>query len=112
MRKKLRSTMIDVRDSVQMVHAASDEIARGNVDLSTRTESQASTLEQTTSSMQLLSDTVRSNAQHAQEASGLAAQTSHSSHKPGACIKTWAPCASRPDDQAAEGMTTMPSASA
>jgi methyl-accepting chemotaxis protein len=76
MRKKLRSTMIDVRDSVQMVHSASDEIARGNADLSNRTESQAATLEQTSSSMQQLSDTVRSNAQHAQEASGLATQTS------------------------------------
>ena len=76
MRKKLRTTIIDVRDSVQMVHAASDEIARGNTDLSTRTESQAATLEQTSSSMQQLTDTVRTNAQHAQEASDLAAQTS------------------------------------
>jgi len=76
MRKKLRTTIIDVRDSAQMVFSASDEIARGNTDLSTRTESQAATLEQTASSMQQLTDTVRTNAQHAQEASGLATQTS------------------------------------
>jgi methyl-accepting chemotaxis protein len=76
MRKKLRTTVIEVRDSVVMVHNASDEIARGNADLSTRTESQAATLEQTASSMQQLRDTVQNNARHAQEASGLAQQTS------------------------------------
>ena len=65
MRKKLRSLVVDVRQSVHSVAAASEEIARGNGDLSARTENQASALAQTSSTMDQLADTVRSNAQHA-----------------------------------------------
>lgn len=55
---------------------ASEEIANGNADLSSRTESQASALQQTSSSMQLLAGTARSNSQSTQEARGVVAHSS------------------------------------
>jgi methyl-accepting chemotaxis protein len=76
MRKKLRTMLIEVGNTVQTVNHASDEIARGNSDLSARTESQASALQQTASSMDQLADTVRSNASHTQEASNVVALSS------------------------------------
>jgi methyl-accepting chemotaxis protein len=75
MRKGLRSLVLEVRESVQNVAAASEEIARGNGDLSSRTESQAGALQQTSSSMDQLADTVRSNAQHAEGARSEVHQT-------------------------------------
>ncbi len=54
------------------VKVATDEISSGIVDLSTRTEHQASSLEETTASMEELSATVRQNADNAQEANQIA----------------------------------------
>jgi methyl-accepting chemotaxis protein len=54
------------------VALASAEIAQGNMDLSGRTEQQASALEETAASMEQLSATVRHNADNAREASLLA----------------------------------------
>ena len=70
MRKKLRETLLHVRHSVDSVAAASREIARGNVDLSHRTEEQAAALEQTSSTMSQIMDTVRQHAQQAGAANG------------------------------------------
>jgi methyl-accepting chemotaxis protein len=70
MRKKLRTAIINVRQSVDSVSTASQEIARGNMDLSTRTEHQALALEQTSAAMNQLKDTVREHASRAGEASG------------------------------------------
>ena len=69
MRKKLRSAVITVNQSVRGVAAASQEIAKGNGDLSSRTENQAAALQQTASSMGQLADAVRSSAGHARGAS-------------------------------------------
>jgi methyl-accepting chemotaxis protein len=76
MRKKLRTLVVEVRQSVDSVAVASDQIARGNVDLSARTESQAAALQQTSSSMDQLSQAVRDNARHAGGARDEAQQTS------------------------------------
>jgi methyl-accepting chemotaxis protein len=54
------------------VATASAEIAQGNQDLSARTESQASALQQTAASMEQLSATVKHNADSAQQANQLA----------------------------------------
>ena len=51
MRKKLRSAVVTVNQSVRGVAAASQEIAKGNGDLSSRTENQAAALQQTASSI-------------------------------------------------------------
>jgi methyl-accepting chemotaxis protein len=68
MRKRLNTMVLDVRQTVSGVSNASDEIASGNLDLSNRTESQASALQQTTASMDQLASTVRSNTESTQEA--------------------------------------------
>ena len=68
MRKRLNTMVLDVRQTVSGVNNASDEIASGNLDLSNRTESQASALQQTAASMDQLASTVRSNTQSTLEA--------------------------------------------
>ena len=77
MRARLRPIVQQVRHGSDAVALASAEIAQGNQDLSARTESQASALEQTAASMEELSATVRHNADSAQQASQLT-QTAHS----------------------------------
>ena len=76
MRKKLRTMVLDVRDTVASVNTASEEIASGNIDLSTRTESQASALQKTASSMEQLASTVQSNARSTNEARSVVKQSS------------------------------------
>jgi methyl-accepting chemotaxis protein len=60
-----------VRSSADVINQAAQEIAAGHVNLSQRTEEQASTLEQTASGMEQLSATVKQNAENCQLASGL-----------------------------------------
>jgi methyl-accepting chemotaxis protein-2 (aspartate sensor receptor) len=73
----LTRVVASVRQKADGVSAASNEIAQANLDLSRRTESQASALEQTAASMEQLGSTVKNNADHAQEASQLAQDASH-----------------------------------
>jgi len=61
-----------VRQRIDNVATASSEIAQGNLDLSQRTEEQASALQQTAASMEELISTVRHNADSARQASALA----------------------------------------
>jgi methyl-accepting chemotaxis protein len=76
MRDKLRSIVSDVRSSSDLMVCATDEISRGNLDLSTRTERQAASLEETASSMEELTSTVRQNADNARHANELSASAS------------------------------------
>ena len=76
MRKKLRKMVLDVRQTVDSVNTASEEIASGNLDLSTRTESQASALQATSSSMADLASTVQSNARSTSEARSVVSLSS------------------------------------
>ncbi len=62
----------EVRHGAETITAASSEIAHGNMDLSSRTESQAGALEETASSMEQLTSTVKQNADNAYQANGLA----------------------------------------
>jgi methyl-accepting chemotaxis protein len=71
----LRAIVGDVRHGTESIAASSAQIASGNFELSTRTEAQASSLEQTTQAMQALIETVRSNASSAQQANELASTT-------------------------------------
>lgn len=65
-----------VRSGTNAIGAASGQIAAGNLALSSRTEQQASTLEQTASSMDALSTAVKRNAEHARQAKRLASAAS------------------------------------
>ncbi|WP_395405297.1 methyl-accepting chemotaxis protein [Pseudoduganella sp. UC29_106] len=58
---------------MQSIDTAASEIATGNMDLSTRTEMQATSLEETASAMDSLTSAVRANADNAREACQLAA---------------------------------------
>lgn len=58
--------------SCRSVQAGAEEISRGNLDLSQRTEEQASSLSEATASMEQMTSTVRDNADNAVQASRLA----------------------------------------
>ena len=76
MRDSLAAIVGEVRMGTDAIAAASGEIASGNNDLSTRTERQASALQQTAASMEQLTSTVKHNADNARQASQLAASAS------------------------------------
>jgi len=65
-----------VRMNSESVATASGQIAQGNLDLSSRTEEQASALQETAASMEELSTTVRQNAENASQANQLAISAS------------------------------------
>ena len=76
MRDKLAAIVSQVRSGSETITTASSEIARGNLDLSGRTEQQAGALEETASSMEQLNSTVRQNADNAHQANDLAVAAS------------------------------------
>ncbi len=76
MQKQLVGLIGQVRSSAEGIATASSQIAQGNMDLSGRTEEQASALEQTAASMEELGSTVRQNADNARSANDLAATAS------------------------------------
>lgn len=76
MNESLLKTVSEVRAGTETIVTASQQIAAGNLDLSSRTEQQASSLEETASSMEELTDTVRQNADNARQANALAQSAS------------------------------------
>jgi len=71
----LRALVTETRREVAGVRGSVQEIKAGNIDLSSRTEAQASSLQQTTSAMAQITGTVRQSAESAVTGSQLAAQT-------------------------------------
>jgi methyl-accepting chemotaxis protein len=76
MRFKLGNMVAEIKSSAETIRVASAEIAIGNADLAVRTELQAGDLERTAQSMELLTSTVRKNADHANAANALVTSTS------------------------------------
>jgi methyl-accepting chemotaxis protein len=76
MQTSLYKVVTQVRQGSESVSMASAEIAEGNHDLSARTESQASALQTTSSSMDALNATVKQNADNARQANQLAQSAS------------------------------------
>jgi methyl-accepting chemotaxis protein-1 (serine sensor receptor) len=72
MNASLKQIVTKVRSGADAISVASDEIAQGNMDLSSRTEQQAGALEETASSMEELTSTVSQNADNARQAKRLA----------------------------------------
>ena len=69
----LQSIVRDARNEVDSMRVVTGEISSGNQDLSGRTESQASSLQQTAASMEQITGTVRQSADSAEQATRLAA---------------------------------------
>ncbi len=86
MRDSLSNIVGEVRNGTEAIAIASNEIASGNMDLSARTEHQASSLEQTASSMEQLTSTVKQNAEHAADANRLAGEASTLAAEGGAVV--------------------------
>ena len=74
--RSLMSIIGNVKHAAESIATASSEIAQGNADLSTRTENQAGSLEQTASAMASLTHNVQHSADNARQASQLAATAS------------------------------------
>jgi len=86
MRNSLVGIVQQVRRGTETIGTASREIAAGNIDLSSRTELQASSLEKTASAMEQLTSTVKQNADNAREANTLAATASNVALKGGEVV--------------------------
>jgi methyl-accepting chemotaxis protein len=82
----LNQTLRTIRGAVQSIDTASHEIAVGNLDLSSRTERQAGSLEETASAMASLTKAVRQNADNAREACRLAATATTMAEKGGNAV--------------------------
>ena len=76
MHDSLADIVAKVRVGTDAIAVASSEIAQGNLDLSVRTEEQASSLEETASAMEQLTSTVRQNGESAGQATRLAGTAS------------------------------------
>jgi methyl-accepting chemotaxis protein len=76
MQASLVKTVMDVRRGAHSIDRVANEVASGNVDLSNRTESQASSLEETAASMEELTGTVQQTAGNTQTARALVSSAS------------------------------------
>ena len=76
----------DVSEQVINVQTASNEIARGNVDLSARTEEAATSVQETSSSMTQMTATVKSNAETAAQANTLSGTASDAAARGGRAV--------------------------
>lgn len=83
MRLSLTDTVYGIRNGVKHIYGNAQEIANSNNDLSSRTEEQASALQQTAASMEELKITVRQNADNAHSAKQLAESASSSAQSGG-----------------------------
>ncbi|MFC6280370.1 methyl-accepting chemotaxis protein [Polaromonas aquatica] len=86
MSANLVAIVADVGANVGGLATASRQIAAGNLDLSARTEQQASSLEETAASMEELTSTVKQNADNARQASQLAVAASAVAVRAGAVV--------------------------
>lgn len=85
---KMAVAMADVSAAAASIQVASSEIASGNQDLSQRTETQASNLQQTAASMEELTGTVRHSADTAMQATRLSAEAAEAAVRGGAMVDT------------------------
>ena len=86
MQTSLIRIVANVRGGAEAMATATGQIAAGNVDLSSRTEQQASALEQTASSMHELAATVKQNFDSGKHANELATSASNVALKGGAVV--------------------------
>jgi methyl-accepting chemotaxis protein len=85
MQRGLAETVGNIQRSTETISTASSQIA-GNLDLSSRTEEQASSLGETAASMEQLTSTVKQNADNAKQANQLVTQASDVAVKGGQVV--------------------------
>ena len=83
---KLTEIVSQIKESSGLVSAAASEISEGNLNLSQRTESQAASLEETSSSMTEMTSTVQQNAQNSKQANELAIGAREQAEKGGEVV--------------------------
>lgn len=86
MNDSLINIVRQVRNCTDAISVGASEIAAGNIDLSSRTEQQAGSLEETASSMEELTGTVRQNADNARQANQLATTASDTATRGGTVV--------------------------
>jgi methyl-accepting chemotaxis protein-1 (serine sensor receptor) len=85
--RHLAALVHGIQQASGSIDGATREIARGNTDLSQRTEQQAASLEQTAASMEQLTSTVRQNADNARQANQLAVSASEVASEGGRVVR-------------------------
>ena len=83
----MTTVLIQIKNASDAVYVGAREISMGNTDLSSRTEQQASSLEETASSMELLTGMVRQNSDDANQANMLAANAVNVATEGGSLIE-------------------------
>ncbi|WP_028329700.1 methyl-accepting chemotaxis protein [Brachyspira alvinipulli] len=76
-----------VYDGAYTVKASANEVAQGNIDLSNRTENQASGLEETASSMEEIASTIKSSAEHTLEGNNMMINSKNAIEEAGRIIE-------------------------
>jgi methyl-accepting chemotaxis protein len=88
MLERLSRTAVRVAESVDAIRAAASEISQGSNDLATRTERQASALQETVATMAEIAATVTMNAQNSEQARKLAADALSRAESGGAAVSS------------------------
>lgn len=86
MMERISAVVADVSTGSDMIKSAAREVARGSMDLSQRTEEQASSLEETASSMEEMTSSVKQNADNAAQADQLAQNARQEAEKGGEVV--------------------------
>ena len=84
---KLTDVISNVREASGTISTSANELAQGNLDLSQRTESQASSLEETASSMEEMTSTVKQSEDNAAQANNLAIEAQANATRGGDVVK-------------------------
>jgi methyl-accepting chemotaxis protein len=82
----MMEVVIGLTKTSREVQVGAEEISRGNLELSKRTEAQAASLEETASSMEQMTSTVRNNSDNAQQANQLAAAAREQAERGGRVV--------------------------
>jgi methyl-accepting chemotaxis protein len=82
----LKEIVSKMRESADVITMASEEISSGNNSLSIRTDQQAGALQETSSSMEILTNTVKRNADNAQQANMVVAGAKQSAEQGGEVV--------------------------
>ena len=85
---QLTEIITSIHETSTLVNTAANEISKGNLNLSQRTEEQAASLEQTAASMEQMTSTVQQNADNARQANQLAIGARDQAEKGGEVVNT------------------------